>query len=98
MFLRRHRKHWGEDVLGAPATVVAPGAHDLLARDAGESRHGARAHGSVAAFRQFASPANAVSTDLAVAVTDFEAGQEWSEDVGLTDAPRSLGVIGASVR
>jgi hypothetical protein len=79
MFLRRQTRHWRDELPLAMATpAIAPGAHDLLAPDAGRSGNGPIAVGCRASVSL-----QVTSSDLAVGTQDFHVFKEQSHVAGL---------------
>jgi hypothetical protein len=74
MFLRRYTKRWGGGELPtAMATLIVPGAHDLLAADAGRN-------GSIHGGRRPSVSLQVTSSDLSVGEADFHVSQEQDHE------------------
>ena len=76
MFRRRLTTPWSAAATAtpAPAPVVSPGAHDLLARDAMTTANHALG-------RRMSLPVRRISTDLAVGASDFHIFTEQNDEL-----------------
>ncbi|MGB7161446.1 MAG: prepilin-type N-terminal cleavage/methylation domain-containing protein [Tepidisphaeraceae bacterium] len=97
MFLRRHKESWGDPMTAAATAMVVPGAHDLLALDAGSngSSHGGSGHNGSSHSAGGCRPSvslQVTSSDLTVGAHDFHVPMEQSMKSVFVDraaSPRS---------